>query len=49
MFADSDFTSQTGLVHLDAATMTTAFTAIPSILTAFANNDFDDAFEALRP
>lgn len=49
VFADSDFTSQTGLVHLDAATMTTAFTAIPSILTAFANNDFDDAFEALRP
>ncbi len=49
VFADADFTGQTGLTHLDAATINACFAAIPTILTAFANQNFDDVFEAVRP
>ena len=48
-FADADFTGQNGLAHLDAATLNACFQAIPTIMTAFANQGFDDAFEAVRP
>jgi hypothetical protein len=48
-FVDADFTGQTGLAHLDAATMNACFTAIPTILTAFSAQNFDDTFEAIRP
>ncbi len=48
-FADSDFTSQQGLTHLDAATINAMFTAIPTLLTAFKNQGFDKNFEAMRP
>lgn len=48
-FADADFTGVAGLTHLDAATVNAFFSAIPTILTAFVNNNFDDVFEAMRP
>jgi hypothetical protein len=48
-FLDADFTGQTGLTHLDAATVNAFFAAVPTILTAFATNNFDDVFEAMRP
>lgn len=49
VFADSDFAGQTGLQHIDAATINAFFAAIPTLLTAFANQKFDDVFEAMRP
>jgi hypothetical protein len=49
VFTDADFAGQTGLTHLDAATLNACFAAIPTILSAFANQGFDDAFEAVRP
>lgn len=49
VFTDADFAGQVGLQHLDAATVNACFTAIPTILTAFVSNGFDDVFEALRP
>lgn len=49
IFVDADFAGQQGLTHLDAATLTTFFTTIPTILSAFANQNFDDVFEAVRP
>ncbi len=48
-FADADFAGVNGLAHLDAATINACFAAIPTILTAFANQNFDDVFEAMRP
>ena len=48
-FVDADFTGQTGLSHLDAANINACFTAIPTILSAFASQGFDDTFEAVRP
>ncbi len=48
-FVDSDFTGQTGLTHVDAATINAFFTAIPVILNAFANQNFNDIMEAMRP
>lgn len=47
VFTDADFTGQTGLTHLDAATINACFAAIPTILTAFANQNFDKT--AVRP
>lgn len=49
VFVDGDFTGQTGLAHVDVATMNAFFTAIPTLLTAFKNQGFDDIFEAMRP
>lgn len=49
VFVDADFTGQTGLTHLDAATLNACFAAIPTILSAFASQNFDDVFEAVRP
>lgn len=49
MFEDTDFVGVTGLTHLDAATTTAFFATIPTILTAFTNQGFDDVFEAMRP
>jgi len=48
-FVDSDFAGIPGLTHLDAATVDQFFTDITPILTAFASNNFDKHFEALRP
>lgn len=48
-FTDADFTGVAGLQHLDAATINAWFTVIPTLLTAFKNQNFDDVFEALRP
>ncbi len=49
VFVDTDFTAQTGLKHIDAATVNAFFAAIPTLLTAFANQNFNDVFEAMRP
>jgi len=49
VFADADFSNQTGLTHLDAATLNACFAAIPTILSAFVSQNFDDVFEAVRP
>lgn len=49
VFADADFAGQTGLTHLDATTINALFTAIPTILTAFVAQNFDDTFESVRP
>ena len=49
VFVDTDFTGVSGLTHLDAATINALFTAIPTLLTAFSNQNFDDVFEAMRP
>ena len=48
-FVDADFTTQSGLAHLDAATINACFAAIPTILSAFGAQNFDDVFEAVRP
>jgi len=48
-FVDTDFTGEPGLKHLDAATINAFFAAIPTLLTAFAGQNFDDTFEAMRP
>lgn len=48
VFADTDFTSQTGLKHIDAAAMNAFFAAIPTLLAAFNNQNFNDVFELLR-
>ena len=48
-FVDADFTNQAGLTHLDAATLNACFAAIPTILSAFVAQNFDDVFEAVRP
>jgi hypothetical protein len=49
VFVDADFAGQSGLAHVDALAINAAFSAIPTILTAFANANFDDVFEAVRP
>ena len=49
VFTDADFSGQTGLTHIDAATINAFFAAIPTLLTAFKNQNFDDVFEAMRP
>ncbi len=49
VFTDADFTTQSGLTHVDAATINAFFAAIPTLLTAFANQQFDNIFEAMRP
>lgn len=49
VFSDADFTGQVGLQHVDAATINAFFAAIPTLLNAFANQNFNDIFEALRP
>jgi hypothetical protein len=49
VFVDADFTGQSGLQHIDAATINAFFATIPTLLTAFKNQNFDDAFEAMRP
>jgi hypothetical protein len=49
VFTDADFTGVSGLQHLDAATINAFFAAIPTLLTAFANQGFDEVFESLRP
>ena len=49
VFVDSDFTGQPGLVHIDTAMINAFFAAIPTLLTAFKNQSFDDLFEAMRP
>jgi hypothetical protein len=48
-FVDSDFANQTGLTHVDKATIDAFFAAIPVILNAFANQNFNDIMEAMRP
>ena len=48
-FTDADFTNQSGLTHIDAATINAFFAAIPTLINAFANQNFDDVFEAMRP
>ena len=49
VFVDADFAGQQGLTHLDAATLNDCMAAIPTILTAFIAQGFDDKFEAVRP
>jgi len=49
VFVDPDFANQVGLTHIDAATINAFFAAIPTVLTAFANQNFNDVFEAMRP
>ena len=49
VFNDADFTGQSGLTHIDAATINALFAAIPTLLQAFANQGFDNFFEAMRP
>jgi len=49
VFADSDFSGQTGLSHVDVATINAFFAAIPTLLSAFKNQGFDDVFESMRP
>ena len=49
VFTDPDFTGQNGLTHVDAATINAMFTAIPTLLQAFSNQQFDNVFESLRP
>ncbi len=49
VFVDADFIGQVGLMHLDAATINACMAAIPTILAAFASQNFDDVFEAVRP
>jgi hypothetical protein len=49
VFTDADFAGVSGLQHLDAATINAFFAAIPTLLTAFANQGFDEVFESLRP
>jgi hypothetical protein len=49
VFVDADFAGQAGLTHLDAATLNACMAAIPTILAAFAAQNFDDVFEAVRP
>lgn len=49
VFNDADFAGQQGLTHLDAATLNACLAAIPTILSAFVAQNFDDAFEAVRP
>lgn len=49
VFVDSDFAGVAGLTHLDAATLNACFAAIPTILSAFVAQNFDDVFEAVRP
>jgi len=48
-FVDSDFTGQTGLTHVDKATIDAMFAAIPTLLAAFKNQGFDKVFESMRP
>jgi len=48
-FTDADFAGVQGLQHLDAATVNACFAAIPTLLTAFQNQNFDNVFEAMRP
>lgn len=50
VFQDSDFAGIEGLAHLDAATVTAALDAIPTIVTAMSApaNRFGKKFEALR-
>jgi hypothetical protein len=47
-FVDSDFATQSGLTHLDAATINAFFAAIPTLINAFSQQNFDDVFEAMR-
>ena len=49
VFVDPDFAGQAGLAHLDAATLNDCMAAIPTILSAFVAQGFDDKFEAMRP
>ncbi len=49
VFVDADFAGQAGLTHIDAATINAMFAAIPTLLTAFSNQQFDEKFEAMRP
>ncbi len=49
VFVDPDFILQEGLTHVDAAMIDVFFAAIPTVLQAFANQNFNDAFEAMRP
>ena len=49
VFSDADFSGQAGLTHVDKATIDAFFAAIPTLLTAFKNQAFDDTFEAMRP
>ena len=49
VFSDVDFTGQNGLTHVDAATINAMFAAIPTLLQAFQNQNFNDLFEAMRP
>lgn len=49
VFVDADFIGQAGLAHVDAAAVNACFSAIPTILSAFASQNFDDVFEAVRP
>lgn len=49
VFTDADFAGQTGLTHLDVATLNACMAAIPTILSAFVAQNFDDVFEAVRP
>jgi len=43
------FLGQQGLKHVDKATIDAMFAAIPTLLAAFKNQNFDDVFEAMRP
>jgi hypothetical protein len=49
VFVDADFAGQAGLTHLDAATLNACMAAVPTILSAFASQNFDKAFESVRP
>ena len=48
-FVDADFNGQIGLTHIDAATINAFFAAVPTLIAAFKNQDFNDVFEAMRP
>lgn len=49
VFVDADFEGVAGLEHLSKARIDAAVAAIATITTAFANGNFDDIFEAIRP
>ena len=49
VFTDADFAGVQGLQHLDAASVNACFAAIPTLLTAFQNQNFYNMFEAMRP
>lgn len=47
-FVDADFTGVAGLEHVTKARIDTGLATMNTVLTAFAQQNYDDVFEALR-